>query len=73
MNLAIMLEEIARRLDNPRVIGEPQFARPFIGSFDRLQVAIERRLGVHHHGLTRGQTHQQIGPQAPVLAEQGRL
>jgi cholest-4-en-3-one 26-monooxygenase len=43
-NLAIMLEEIARRLDNPRVIGEPKHARAiFIDGFKELRMGFDRR------------------------------
>jgi cytochrome P450 len=45
MNLSLMLEEIARRLDNPRVIGMPKHARAvFIDGFKELRMAFDRRL-----------------------------
>jgi cytochrome P450 len=43
-NLAVMLEEIARRIDNPRVIGTPRHARAvFIDGFKELRLGFDRR------------------------------
>ncbi|MHB9878763.1 cytochrome P450 [Pacificimonas sp. ICDLI1SI03] len=45
MNLTVMLEEIARRIDNPRVIGEPRHARSiFMDGFKELHIAFDRRV-----------------------------
>ena len=61
------------RADLARVIGEAQFASGVIGGFDGLQIAIERRLGVDHDRLARGQAHQQVGAQPAVFAEERGL
>jgi len=43
-SLYVMLEEFARRVDNPRVLAEPRHARSiFMDGFKELQVAIDRR------------------------------
>jgi cholest-4-en-3-one 26-monooxygenase len=44
MNLSLMLEEIARRLDNPRIIAEPRHARDvFVDGFKELRMAFNKR------------------------------
>jgi cholest-4-en-3-one 26-monooxygenase len=44
LNLNVMLEEFARRVDNPRVLAEPRYARSiFMDGFKELLVAMERR------------------------------
>lgn len=44
LNLAIMLEEIARRIDNPRIVGKPRHARSiFMDGFKELRLTFERR------------------------------
>lgn len=44
MNLTVMLSEIARRIDAPRVVGEPRHARSiFLDGFKELHLAYEPR------------------------------
>lgn len=44
LNLGVMLEEIARCLDNPRIVGEPRHARSiFMDGFKELRLAFEAR------------------------------
>jgi cytochrome P450 len=44
MNLTVMLEEIARRLDNPRLLAEPKHARSFfMDGFKELRLGFDRR------------------------------
>jgi cytochrome P450 len=44
MNLTVMLDEISRRLDNPRLIGEPIHARSvFMDGFSELRLGFDRR------------------------------
>lgn len=49
LNLAVMLEEIARRMDNPRVLGQPRHARSiFMDGFKELRLAFDRRAPAAH-------------------------
>jgi cytochrome P450 len=44
MNLSVMLEEIARRLDNLRLIGEPKHVRSiFLDGFSELRLGFDKR------------------------------
>jgi len=44
MNLAVMLDEIARRIDNPRLIAEPRHARSlFMDGFKELRLGFDKR------------------------------
>ncbi len=44
MNLIVMLEEIARRLDRPRLLAEPRHARSFfMDGFKELQLGFDKR------------------------------
>jgi hypothetical protein len=44
MNLTVMLEEIARRLDNPRLLAEPKHARSFfMDGFKELRLGWDKR------------------------------
>jgi cytochrome P450 len=44
MNLIVMLEEIARRIDNPRLLAPPRHARSlFMDGFKELRLAFDRR------------------------------
>jgi cytochrome P450 len=44
MNLVVMLEEIARRLDNPRLLAPPRHARSlFMDGFKELRLGFDRR------------------------------
>jgi cytochrome P450 len=44
MNLQVMLEEIARRIDNPRLLAEPRHARSiFMDGFKELRLGFDRR------------------------------
>ncbi len=44
MNLVVMLGEIARRIDNPRLVGEPKLARSlFMNGFSEMQIAFDKR------------------------------
>jgi cholest-4-en-3-one 26-monooxygenase len=44
MNLAVMLGEIARRFDNPRLSGEPKRARSmFMNGFSEMRIAFDKR------------------------------
>lgn len=44
MNLTVMLEEIARRIDNPRLLAEPRPARSlFMDGFKELRLGFEKR------------------------------
>lgn len=44
MNLAVMLEEIARRIDRPRLLAPPRFARSlFMDGFKELRLGFEKR------------------------------
>jgi cytochrome P450 len=43
-NLTIMLEEIARRMDNPRLLAKPKHARSFfMDGFKELRLGFDRR------------------------------
>ena len=55
------------------VIGQARLARDLVGRLDGLQVAVERRLGIHHDGLAGRQIHQQVRAQAAIVAEQRGL
>ena len=44
MNLTVMLGEVARRFDNPRLLAEPKQARSmFMNGFSEMQVAFDKR------------------------------
>lgn len=44
MNLAVMLGEVVRRFDNPRLLAEPKRARSmFMNGFSEMQIAFEKR------------------------------
>ncbi len=44
MNLTVMLGEIARRFDNPRLVAEPKRARSmFMNGFSEMQIAFDKR------------------------------
>ena len=44
MNLSVMLEEIARRIDNPRLLAPPRHARSiFMDGFKELQLGFDKR------------------------------
>jgi cytochrome P450 len=44
MNLTVMLEEIARRIDNPRLLAEPRHARSlFMDGFKELRLGFDAR------------------------------
>jgi hypothetical protein len=44
MNLVVMLEEIARRMDNLRILAEPRHARSFfLDGFKELRLGFDKR------------------------------
>ena len=44
MNLAVMLSEVARRIDNPRLVAEPKLARSlFMNGFSEMRIAFDKR------------------------------
>ncbi len=55
------------------VVGKAGLARRFVGGFDGLQVAVERRFGVHHDGFSGRQADQQVGAQAAFVGADGSL
>ena len=55
----------------PRVIGEQRLPRGFVGRLERLEVRVERRLGVDDDVLAAGQVDDDVGPHAAVAVGAG--
>src|SRR6185503_11695840 len=52
------------------VLGEKRLASGLVRSFERLEVGVERRLGIDDHVLAARQPHDDIRPDAAVVAVQ---
>ena len=54
------------RADLPGMVGEQRLPRRLVGRVERLQIRIERRLGVDHDVLAAGQPDDDVGPHAAL-------